>query len=495
MDSTPAVNACAPDAFSSSGSGNDGSRARRRLRGTVSWELDLVTLSVAMLIVLLAPSLIQHQATLSTIFSLRISLVNFFLGAICLVLWRCALRITRLRQVKKELNLGSRAIQIALAVTFCTLVFSLALWLRHPERINGVTLVAFWLLSFSLFFVNGLTLTVFESYLRPFLRRERQVLIVGSGWRGQRVADELHSHPKWRYNLIGFIDDEAMGQSDSMVGGVSDLDAILMKRVVDEVIIALPMKSKYDEIQRAITACERAGVQSGYSMDIFDTRITKRRSLEEHDPSGVVLHMVHNDHGIVLKRMFDVLGAICGLVILAPLLVLIAIAVKLTSRGPIVFAQMRYGLNKRTFKMYKFRSMVADAELKQAELERLNEAAGPVFKIKGDPRITTVGGFLRKTSIDELPQLLNVLRGDMSLVGPRPLPMRDVNRFSEGSLMRRFSVRPGMTGLWQVSGRSNVTFANWIKLDLEYIDQWDIILDMKILARTLPAVLHRDGAA
>lgn len=388
-----------------------------------------------------------------------------------------------------------RALQIALSITSCTGVFGLALWFRHPERITIENAIAFWLLAFSLFSVNRLALRAFESYVLPNFRRERQVLIVGGGWRGQRIADELRSHPKWRYKLIGFIDDESAGTVEQLIGRVEDLDNILMKCVVDEVIIALPMKSKYDEMQKTINACERAGVRSVHSMDMFDIRITKRRSLEEHDPSAVVLHMVHDDHGIVLKRIFDIAAAIFGLAVLSPLLVLVAIAIKLTSPGPVIFKQTRYGLNKRTFAMYKFRSMVVDAELQQAQLEHLNESLGPVFKIRRDPRITSVGRLIRKTSIDELPQLVNVLRGEMSLVGPRPLPMRDVSQFSEASSMRRFSVRPGITGLWQVSGRNNISFEKWIKLDLEYIDQWTIIMDVKILIKTLPAVIKREGAS
>jgi lipopolysaccharide/colanic/teichoic acid biosynthesis glycosyltransferase len=170
------------------------------------------------------------------------------------------------------------------------------------------------------------------------------------------------------------------------------------------------------------------------------------------------------------------------------------LVVKFTSKGPVIFKQQRYGLNKRRFTMYKFRTMVADAEARQRELESLNQTSDPTFKLRGDPRITTVGRFLRNTSLDELPQLINVLLGDMSLVGPRPLPVRDVSLFSEAWFMRRFSVKPGLTGLWQVSGRSNINFSQWIKLDLEYIDSWSVLLDLKILARTLPAVLRRDGA-
>jgi lipopolysaccharide/colanic/teichoic acid biosynthesis glycosyltransferase len=181
-------------------------------------------------------------------------------------------------------------------------------------------------------------------------------------------------------------------------------------------------------------------------------------------------------------------------VVCAPLMLAIAIAIKLTSRGPVLFTQDRYGYLKRLFRMYKFRTMVAGAEWLQSELETRNEASGPVFKISDDPRLTLVGRFLRRSSLDELPQLWNVLTGEMSLVGPRPLPVRDVGRFVEPWLMRRFSVRPGVTCLWQISGRSNVGFERWIALDLEYIDRWSLGLDFTILLRTVPAVLRGTGA-
>ena len=171
------------------------------------------------------------------------------------------------------------------------------------------------------------------------------------------------------------------------------------------------------------------------------------------------------------------------------------IAIKLTSEGPVLFLQERIGLNKRRFKIYKFRTMIPNAERLMRSLESKNEASGPVFKIKDDPRITPVGRFLRRSSIDELPQLLNVLRGDMSLVGPRPLPVRDYEGFSEDWQRRRFSVTPGITCLWQVNGRSDVSFEEWMLLDLKYLDEWSLWLDLKILAKTVPAVLKGAGAA
>jgi lipopolysaccharide/colanic/teichoic acid biosynthesis glycosyltransferase len=173
----------------------------------------------------------------------------------------------------------------------------------------------------------------------------------------------------------------------------------------------------------------------------------------------------------------------------------IAATIRLTSPGPALFVQERYGLRKRLFRMYKFRTMVTDAEKLQPGLESQNEVQGPAFKIRNDPRITPLGRILRKTSLDELPQFLNVLNGEMSLVGPRPLPIRDVSRFDNASLMRRFSVKPGLTCLWQISGRGDGDFERWIELDLRYIDTWSLSLDMEILARTVPSVLAGRGAA
>ena len=209
----------------------------------------------------------------------------------------------------------------------------------------------------------------------------------------------------------------------------------------------------------------------------------------------VSLKVVQDGYRQLVKRGIDIAGAIVGLAIHTPLMLAIAVAIKLTSPGSVLFTQERYGLHKRRFRMYKFRTMVPNAETLQAGLESRNEAQGPVFKIRHDPRVTTLGRLLRKTSLDELPQLFNVLRGEMSLVGPRPLPKRDVSKFENASLMRRFSVKPGLTCLWQVNGRSNTTFSSWIKQDLLYIDSWSLALDFRILIQTIPAVLLGTGAA
>jgi lipopolysaccharide/colanic/teichoic acid biosynthesis glycosyltransferase len=186
---------------------------------------------------------------------------------------------------------------------------------------------------------------------------------------------------------------------------------------------------------------------------------------------------------------------LAALIVLSPLMLLAAIAVKLSSPGPIFFIHERMGLNKRKFKIYKFRTMVQDAEERRRQVEHLNEASGPVFKIRNDPRVTVLGKFLRKTSVDELPQLLNVLKGDMSLVGPRPLPLRDYQGFNEDWHRRRFSMPPGITCLWQVEGRSSIPFDRWMELDLQYVNEWSLWLDIKILLKTIPVVIKGSGAA
>ena len=295
--------------------------------------------------------------------------------------------------------------------------------------------------------------------------------------------------------MVDSLSAEVTGVCPRILGRIGDLESILMRQVVDEVIITLPVKSHYTTIERVIAVCERVGVQVQYPEDPFDISWSSHCHRADHDRAKVVLKMVAEDYRHRIKRAVDIAGALFGLIICTPLFLVVAILIKSTSRGPILFRQERFGLGKRTFRIYKFRTMVENAEAAQAALEHMNQNSGPVFKIFKDPRITRVGAFLRKTSIDELPQLINVLKGEMSLVGPRPLNMRDVGRFSEPWLMRRFSVKPGLTCLWQISGRSNVSFDRWIALDLHYIDHWSLQMDFRILALTLPAVIKGTGAA
>lgn len=330
-------------------------------------------------------------------------------------------------------------------------------------------------------------------------RLPRRVVIVGSGPRALQLYHQTCAPSQRDCEFVGFVDSRAYSKSDEvstrMLGTLEQLEELLMHHVVDEVVIALPIKSHYEEIQRALEDCQRAGVNAKYLADAFRCSLSSAEYEDSGNFPAMSVKAVREDVRRIVKRFVDLLAATVALLLLAPLLTIIAIAVKLTSPGPAIFAQQRYGLRKRCFRMYKFRTMVSNAAELQASLERQNEAGGPVFKIKHDPRVTPLGAFLRRTSLDELPQFFNVLKGDMSLVGPRPLPVRDVHLFRDAWLMRRFSVPPGLTCLWQISGRSSLGFDDWIALDLRYIDQWSLRLDLEILVKTVPAVLRGTGAA
>jgi exopolysaccharide biosynthesis polyprenyl glycosylphosphotransferase len=328
----------------------------------------------------------------------------------------------------------------------------------------------------------------------------RQVLIVGSGPRALKMYRELVAHPRSSHEVVGFVDStDSVTVVDPdvqarLLGTLDEFESILMQRTVDAVLIALPIRSCYQRIQETIATCERVGVESCYLADVFQCALARPEYQGSASAPVVALKVVQDDLRLIVKRGIDIVAASVGLVVLSPLLLAIALLIKLTSPGPVLFTQQRYGYNRRLFHMYKFRTMVANAETLQITLEHLNEAGGPVFKIKQDPRITPIGRFLRRTSLDEIPQLINVLKGNMSLVGPRPLPIRDVSHFNEAWLMRRFSVLPGITCLWQISGRSNLGFDDWVTLDLAYIDRWSLRLDFQILLSTIPAVLKGTGA-
>lgn len=344
---------------------------------------------------------------------------------------------------------------------------------------------------------------LFRSSVRAAARRRvavrpRQVVLVGSGPNAVQLYRQLLWEPQQNSNVIGFVDSTPHGSLAEMgvnyLGTIQDLEQVLMHRVVDTVLIGLPVKSHYDDIRQSLVACARVGVPASYSVDLFGGCAAHPSAAVAPAP---VLSMAAtpSQELLAVKRVIDFSGAAVLLAILAPLMLVIAVAIKLTSRGPVLFAQDRYGSNKRLFRMYKFRTMVAGAEEMQQALEHRNEATGPVFKIRDDPRTTPLGRFLRRTSMDELPQLWHVLTGEMSLVGPRPMATRDVGRFAAPWLMRRFSMRPGLSCLWQIGGRSDVPFSRWIELDLEYIDTWSLLLDAKILLQTIPAVVRGRGAA
>ncbi len=330
-----------------------------------------------------------------------------------------------------------------------------------------------------------------ENYLR--------VLIIGSGRRAHHLARQLEENTEWGLDVVGFLDPSDpekynRRKSDNVLGHVSQISEVLSNNVVEEIIIAVP-RGMLDDLQSIIDACQEEGVKLRFMADIYDFQAARiRLSMVKNIPLLSFEPVARDETMLLVKRFMDLIFTIAALPVLVPVFALVALAIKIDSPGPAFFTQDRVGLHKRRFKLFKFRTMVVDAEARMAEIEHLNEADGPNFKIANDPRMTRLGGFLRKTSIDELPQLINVLAGDMSLVGPRPMSLRDVDLFDKGIQRKRFSVRPGLTCLWQVSGRSNLSFDDWLMLDLKYIDDWSLWLDLRILLKTVPAVLQGSGA-
>jgi exopolysaccharide biosynthesis polyprenyl glycosylphosphotransferase len=281
--------------------------------------------------------------------------------------------------------------------------------------------------------------------------------------------------------------------SNSLI--VEQLNSMIADQPIDEVLVALPIDKYGPLVETIVRQCEEQGIIVRVRTDMSHLQVARSYVDElQGVPVMTVQSGPADSWQLLMKRVIDITGSAALLLALAPLFAIVALFIKFDSPGPILFAQERVGYNKRRFKVLKFRTMVAEAEKQQHVLEHLNEVAGPVFKIKKDPRITRVGAFLRRFSIDELPQLVNVLKGDMSLVGPRPLPVRDVARIDVSSHKRRFSIKPGITCLWQVNGRSNIGFDDWVRMDLDYIDKWSLGLDLLILMKTIPAVLRGPGA-
>lgn len=276
---------------------------------------------------------------------------------------------------------------------------------------------------------------------------------------------------------------------------VDQLNSIIAYHPVDEVLVALPMNKYGPLVETIVRHCEEQGIVVRVRTETFNLQVARSYVDElQGVPVTTIQSGPADSWQLVMKRLIDIVGSAVLLLALAPLFAIITLLIKLDSPGPIFFAQQRVGFNKRRFRMLKFRTMMDGSDQQQYMLEHLNEVQGPVFKIKSDPRITRLGRFLRRFSIDELPQLINVFKGEMSLVGPRPLPVRDVARIDAQWHKRRFSIKPGITCLWQVSGRSNIGFNDWVRLDLDYIDKWSLGLDLLILLKTIPAVFKGPGA-
>jgi exopolysaccharide biosynthesis polyprenyl glycosylphosphotransferase len=443
----------------------------------------------------------RSAVSLAEFFGMRVKVQNFIVFAILLLVWHQICVLFGMYASRRLAGRWDETLDVIKATSLGTLVIFFTHLLLHIDLVTLDFLAVFWLVATFTTIAGRVFMRLVLRQARIHGRNLRDVLIVGTNPRAVQFARKIRDNHFLGYRVIGFVDQEWPGLtefSQSEFGLACNFDSLvpfLRSNVVDEVLVALPMRSLYARASEVSAVCEEQGILVRFISNLFDGKMSRPRVVTVEDDS-IITHNSTRLEGwaVVVKRVIDIIVATALSLLLLPVFLLTALLIKLTSPGPVFFVQKRLGLNKRHFGIYKFRTMVVDAEKRMKEVEHLNEVSGPVFKIKNDPRITPIGKFLRKTSIDELPQLFNVLMGDMSLVGPRPLPLRDYEGFSEDWQRRRFSIRPGVTCLWQIGGRSSISFEQWMELDLQYIDKWSLLLDFKILLKTIPAVLKGSGA-
>lgn len=432
----------------------------------------------------------------------RISLANGILFGLLLVAWHILFNLCGLYTSKRLTPRTSEICDVCKATLLAGLFLLFTAKLFHIHMVNSVFVACMWGMCTAAMLLGRIIARSLLMFLRRRGRNNRFLVIAGTNQRAIDFADGIRKRPELGYSIVGFIDDDWAGTPTFETSGhsrcstFSGLPEFLRNNVVDEAVMFLPLRSRYEDAAQLVSLFEQQGIAIRADSQVFKLVSPDSPGLDIDDNSQV-LAVARSIEALpaALKRCVDLLVSLVALAFLAPLFAAVSVLVRVTSKGPILFRQTRIGMNKRKFTIYKFRTMVADAEKIQNELISMNEMTGPVFKIKEDPRITPLGRVLRKTSIDELPQLFNVLKGEMSLVGPRAMSLRDYQLFDQDCHRRRFSVKPGITCLWQIHGRNSIPFEQWMELDLQYIDKWSLWLDIKILAQTVPAVLRGTGAA
>ena len=378
------------------------------------------------------------------------------------------------------------------------LLLGTAIFLFKLQFMSRLFFLLFMGFGFLFIWIEKTAIFMSSHYVRRQGLNTRRLLIVGTGKRAEEFVKRIDRHSEWGFEILGAIDDEPgrgitrVGRL-SVLGSLEDISQIFHRDAVDEVIFVVP-RSRLNSLQGAIEDCETEGVVVTVAVDLFDTKLA-RSSVAELD--GLPLLHFKTTHAkeweLLIKRLFDFAASGLGLLVLSPLFLVMAVLIKTTSKGPVFFKQNRLGLAGRRFTLYKFRTMRQGAHAVLSDVPNLEVMTTPEFREKKTSWITPVGRFMRKFSIDELPQLINVFVGHMSIVGPRPTVPDEVDKYKDWQ-RRRFSMKPGITCLWQVNGRNNIAFEEWMKLDLEYLDNWSLWLDAKILLKTVPVVVFGIGA-
>lgn len=389
------------------------------------------------------------------------------------------------------------------ATTLSAFWFLLVSAVFSIRSVDTIGVLVFWAVTTSIGLLTRFGLKGILMSARKSGYNYRYLLMVGANARSAELARKLVNRPELGYKLVGFVAESAESKQSwedgnnkgSVIGIIDDIRSILERERVDEMLVCLSVEAKFRTVTNIIADARDLGIVLRIVPETSEGAVLKKLHIEEFENEFVITFFREQLLlQLLVKRLVDIGVSATTLVLMAPVMAIAALLIKLTSPGPLLFAQDRVGMNQRRFRLYKFRSMVVDADEKKKELAHLNELDGPAFKMANDPRITRVGRFIRKTSIDELPQLFNVLKGEMSLVGPRPPLPSEVSQY-EWLFRRRLSVKPGITCVWQVSGRSGTTFDEWMKMDKQYVENWSLLLDFKILLKTIPAVLLCRGAS
>jgi exopolysaccharide biosynthesis polyprenyl glycosylphosphotransferase len=419
-----------------------------------------------------------------------------------LIIWSVLLISYHSYHSHRTIPVTNEALTVVRVVVVGNILLATVAYLIPMRQLSRVWFVLFGVLSAIFLVAEKIMVRVIARYVRSKGLNYRTLLIVGTGRRATDLAKVILGHKFWGYKLLGFVSDGHRlsngWASYRIFGDVPDLRRILdggeIPEPIDEIVFAVTRK-KLDEMKQIFLMCEELGIRTRIAMNFFPNKVA-RIEIEELEgiPFLTFTTTPSNETQLAFKRTLDIGVSMMLLAIATPVILVVALAIRLTSPGSIFFKQRRIGLNGRIFTLYKFRTMIEDAQERRSEVEHLNEMTGPVFKAKDDPRVTPVGRVLRRFSLDELPQLWNVFKGDMSLVGPRPPIPEEVASYHRWH-RRRLSMKPGLTCLWQISGRNQVDFERWMKLDLQYIDNWSPSLDFKILLRTIPAVLSGRGAS
>jgi len=378
------------------------------------------------------------------------------------------------------------------------LAFGTILFIFKTSSISRLFFFLFSGISFSLIVIEKSTVFLFTRYVRRRGRNFRRLLIVGTGRRAMAFIRRVRNHPEWGFHILGAIDDEpARGikrvDGVDVIGTLEDIPKLLHQDAIDEIVFVVP-RSRLSHVEGSLHDCETEGVATTITVDLFDMAIAKA-NVSEID--GIPLLRFNttkiSEWQLLMKRLIDIVVSGLIIVLLGPLLLFVSLLIKLTSPGPVFFKQQRLGLHGRKFTLVKFRTMRDGAHDVLSQVTDLNEMTTPEFRAKKTGWITPLGRILRKFSLDELPQFFNVFMGQMSLIGPRPAVLDEVDKYANWQ-RRRFSMKPGITCLWQVNGRNNIAFNDWMKLDLEYLDNWSLWLDIKIMIKTIPVVLFGIGA-